>query len=156
MKLKDKIKFRKIDNNVEDYFINREVYAKIINCHDGDTCTFVFFIKNTPIKLNLRINGIDTAELTTKINEEYILATKAKELLENLVLNKNVIVYIKGWDKYGGRVLGDIYETKYMRKNKKPISEILLESGLAIPYNGKKKNTDWIEIYNKLILTKNI
>jgi hypothetical protein len=42
------------------------------------------------------------------------------------------------WDKYGGRILGDILV------NEKPLSTLLIDNGFARKYNGEKKGS-WCE-----------
>mgnify|MGYP003334948626 FL=1 len=44
---------------------------------------------------------------------------------------------MKKWDKYGGRVLGDLII------DDKRLSTRLLEAGFAVQYEGEKKVKDW-------------
>jgi endonuclease YncB( thermonuclease family) len=52
---------------------------------------------------------------------------------------KEIKVEIKKWDKYGGRVLGDLII------DGKRLSAQLIDAGLAIEYNGEKKTKDWCQ-----------
>lgn len=164
MKLIDRIKLKKLDtSNIDDFFKNRRIIAKVIDCYDGDTCTIVFYISKELIKLNLRLLDIDTAEMprkkdnSDKTESEYKMALEAKRYLEEQVLNECVIVDIKKWDKYGGRVLGHIYKTnKWGREIGESISDMLLKEELAVPYDGKKKVIDWDEQYKKLLNKNNL
>jgi len=47
-------------------------------------------------------------------------------------------VILKQWDKYGGRVLGDLL------LDGKSLRELLLENNYAVSYNGAKK-PNWCE-----------
>ena len=136
--------------------------AKVIDCYDGDTCTIAFFIGKIPVKIKLRLLGIDTAEMpkrkdgSDRTAEELELAYAAKDFLSSLVLNKCVYVELAKWGKWGGRVVGQIY---CIDKKGNPVgsslSDQLLEAQLAVPYDGSKKTTDWNVVYqtwkNKII-----
>jgi endonuclease YncB( thermonuclease family) len=52
--------------------------------------------------------------------------------LEELILNKNVYLLCKDFDKYG-RILGVV---KYNLSDKKTINDIMLEEGHGDPYFG--------------------
>lgn len=110
----------------------------IIRVIDGDTIVFKadFLPVDFKQELHLRIWGIDTpekgrraqcsqeaarSEAATRFTTETINAAKKRE------------IYIKEWDKYGGRVLGDlILDGKNLRI-------MLLSNGYAREYYGAKK-----------------
>ncbi|HET8687870.1 MAG TPA: thermonuclease family protein [Methanosarcina sp.] len=109
------------------------IVPKII---DGDTCTIIFLIGDKPFKINLRISGIDAPEIHGDTQEEMLAAKVSHSILTSIIEHHPkwyVVMY--RWDKYGGRVIGDLYFTK----KGKPLSSILLEKGCVRKYNGTKK-----------------
>lgn len=115
---------------------------KIIEVIDGDTVRIKadFLPKPLPPTLKLRIIGIDTPEKGSRAKCEFerTKADEAANFLKDILSNQdNVKVSIVKWDKYGGRVLGDIH----LLSNQK-VSDTLLQAGYAVPYHGKKK-VDW-------------
>tara|TARA_Y100000389_G_scaffold205055_1_gene262509 strand:+ start:4108 stop:4608 length:501 start_codon:yes stop_codon:yes gene_type:complete len=123
--------------------------GKVINIYDGDTITIAGYVKNNPklFKFSVRLNNIDCPEIKSKKSEdktEYEIAVKAKNFVEDLILNE--IVYFKNvaLDKYG-RLLADVYF------NNQNISNLLLLNNLAVQYSGKTKKVpkNWKK-YNEM------
>jgi endonuclease YncB( thermonuclease family) len=138
--------------NTPDLIKNRNTLAKVLKCYDGDTCTIVFLIDKFPVKLNLRLLEIDTAEIkgNNRTNSEKELSILAKKFLEDKVLNKRVYVELKKWDKYGGRVLGNIYNIDSKNRPIQPsLSQQLLSKKMAHCYDGKTKLHDWDDLWEK-------
>ena len=125
----------------------------IVSIYDGDTIKSKLSLRRLPSPLNLvsiRVNHIDTPEypaasyLTTgklgraKCTKEADLALKSKMLVEQIAANSR---YMKienyKWGKFGGRILGDVII------GGQDIGTALLDAGLAVPYDGKKKTHDW-------------
>jgi micrococcal nuclease len=110
---------------------------KGLKAYDGDT------IKTTlaPLKgitpLSIRVYGIDTPEITGKCDKEKLLARKARDRL-NLILKDEITVLPMDWDKYGGRFVATVFD-----KNGKNVGDILISEGLAVPYFGDKKISNW-------------
>lgn len=93
-----------------------------------------------PKKLSLRIIGVDTPEKdgTAKCTKEAHKAQLARVYLEQSIMtSKKKDIEILSWDKYGGRVLGDVI------LDRGRVSELLISDGYAIRYNGEKKTYDW-------------
>lgn len=44
-----------------------------------------------------------------------------------------------GWDKYGGRIIGDIL----LPTRSEALSDVLIRQGHAVPYTGEGKKMDW-------------
>lgn len=81
---------------------------------DGDTVEFEASFLPQPLKpvLKLRIWGIDTPEKGHRAQcpQEAQWGEMATNLTKQLVLNSSRRqIIIKDWDKFGGRVLGDLY-----------------------------------------------
>ena len=123
------------DTNVKLFSFNdQKIKAKIVRVYDGDTCWAVFYYKNEPIKLKVRLYGYDSPEMKPPLNKpfrdlEIEKAILAKSQLEHLVLNKIVELNCFGWDKYG-RLLANIIV------NKIDIMSYMIQNKYGIPYNG--------------------
>lgn len=115
---------------IYDYPITRVI--------DGDTVEFKAPFLPAPLKpvLSVRVFGVDTPEkgVRAKCPEEAVLGAAATKFTKQLVMNskKKQVSLIK-WDKYGGRVLGDVL------LDGKSLSEELIKQGYARPYFGEKK-----------------
>ena len=119
----------------EAYKINRVI--------DGDTVEIAvdFLPAPLPPKLSIRILGVDTPEKAprAKCVAEAEKAKKASAFTtESIALAKEISVEIKTWDKYGGRVLGDVFLDGHS------LAAMLIEEGLARPYKGEAKSS-WCE-----------
>ena len=67
---------------------------------------------------------------------EIIAAKRAKARLEDLVLNKIVVLKSHGFDKYG-RVLGELYlNSSNLRSS---VNAIMISEGHGYPYDGGTK-----------------
>lgn len=121
---------------VPDVLIDDKIIrARVVDVYDGDTITVVFFIGKNPIKIKIRLLGIDTPELRSKSKNEKTAAIKSRDYLKSLVLNKIVNLEITDWDKYGGRVLGNIY-----MNDSTCINTIMIDMGYGKSYTGAKKS----------------
>ena len=111
---------------------------KVLRVIDGDTVEIEADFLPHPLKptLKLRILGVDTPEKKSRAKcvSESRLAEQAsmftqKTISEGLIKK----IQIKSWDKYGGRVLGDVIV------DGESLKDLLLSKGLAKPYEGGKK-----------------
>ena len=111
--------------------------ARVSRVYDGDTVFVWILLGKYPLELSVRVNGIDTPEMRGKYrsNLEIEVASAARDRVKELIDGKVVSIQIYSWDKYGGRVIADIY----VDKKGTTLSSILLTEGLAKPYDGKKK-----------------
>jgi endonuclease YncB( thermonuclease family) len=110
---------------------------------DGDTVEIAvdFLPSPLPPKLSIRVMGIDTPEKAPRAqcDAEAALAKKASAFTKNAVANAlEVDIKILKWDKYGGRVLGDVY------LDHQSLAESLVSAGLARHYEGDAKKS-WCE-----------
>lgn len=116
---------------------------KIIRVIDGDTVAIAATFLPAPLKpeLSLRIFGVDTPEkgFRAECDSEREAANKASGFTkQQLASAKKIKVLLMEWDKYGGRVLGDvIYDGKSLRAE-------LIRNGHAREYFGDKKKS-WCE-----------
>ncbi len=112
------------------------VPARVLSVYDGDTVTLGFRMADRLVKFKGRLMGIDTPELRSKNPEEKALALKAKKILEDLILHKNVYVWFAGNDKYGGRALVYLYTKDWIN-----VSSYMLKNAPCNKYDGGTKMT---------------
>lgn len=127
--------FSKITDNNTTPTHNMEVVSVI----DGDTIriTAPFLPKELGPNLSLRILGVDTPEKAhrAKCPREADLGERATLYTKDAVHSaKNITIRLKKWDKYGGRVLGDLII------DGNSLSKMLIDSGNAREYNGGTKS----------------
>lgn len=116
--------------------------VKVTRIIDGDTVEIEApYLPNELKKvLKVRILGVDTPEKgeRAKCSKENMDSLKAKLFTEQEISNaKTIKLELKGWDKYGGRVLGD-FILDDVRLSKK-----MIDAGYAVAYDGGKKTKDW-------------
>ena len=113
-----------------------DLTMSVIKVYDGDT--FVSELHGVPEPLNkvsVRIRGIDTPELRGKCSSEVEAAIKSKrQLIAILDSNDTVIVKNVKWDKYGGRIDGDVF-----LKNGVDVRAEMIKRKAARPYSGEKR-----------------
>jgi len=118
-------------------FQDKIIFARIEEIYDGDTVKIIVLFGDIPVKLLLRIIGIDTPEIKHgegRLPEEHISAVKVRDYMRSLFPKNIAKICIRDWDKYGGRVLGELF-----LETGENVSEILIHQGWARPYRGEKK-----------------
>jgi len=117
---------------------------KITRVIDGDTVAFEAPFLPAPLKqeLSIRVYGVDTPEkgFRAGCSSEAERGESASKFTKDKIKNaKKIQVSIISWDKYGGRVLGDIIiDGVSLRK-------MLIDNGYAREYYGDKKKS-WCTI----------
>jgi endonuclease YncB( thermonuclease family) len=115
--------------------------AVITRVIDGDTVAFAAPFLPAPLKqeLSIRVFGVDTPEKGHRAQcpSEAVRGAAASEFTKKLVAEsqQRQIVLID-WDKYGGRVLGDVL------LNGQSLRAMLIQNGFAREYYGEAK-TSW-------------
>jgi endonuclease YncB( thermonuclease family) len=113
---------------------------KIVRTIDGDTVEMQvdFLPEELGNKLRIRVWGVDTPEKGFRAQSvhEAEMGERASAFTKQLIGNaKDIKVTIVMWDKFGGRVLGDlIIDGKSLRQQ-------LLDNGFAREYYGTKKES---------------
>jgi endonuclease YncB( thermonuclease family) len=114
--------------------------AQIIRVSDGDTIVIAAPFLPQPLKpeLAVRIFGVDTPEkgFRGQCDSEKQRGEAASVFTKNLVAasqQRQVVLY--GWDKFGGRVLGDII------LNGQSLRSQLIANGFAREYYGEAKQS---------------
>jgi endonuclease YncB( thermonuclease family) len=127
-------------------FLSSVLYAqgpyewKVIRAVDGDTVEIQidFLPSELGNKLYVRVWGIDTPEKGFRAQSEHEkqLGLKASEFTKNAIANaKEIKINLIKWDKFGGRVLGDVII------DGKSLRQLLLDNHLAREYFGDKKKS---------------
>jgi len=133
-------------------------FAKVIKVYDGDTITIGTLINHNnitkPYKFSLRLYGIDAPEIRTKNIIEKKAGLFVKNELQEMILNKIVLINLeKKPDKYG-RLLGTIFlqhnnhihidNNSIDDKHYININKWLIDKEYCYEYYGDtKKNIDW-------------
>ncbi len=114
--------------------------AQIVRVNDGDTVVIAAPFLPAPLKpeLAVRIFGVDTPEkgFRAQCPAEDARGKAATEFTKNAVANsqkRQVVLY--DWDKFGGRVLGDIV------LNGASLRAMLIQNGFAREYYGEAKQS---------------
>jgi micrococcal nuclease len=118
-------------------FQDKIIFARIEEIYDGDTVKIIVLFGETPVKLSLRILGIDTPEIKHaegRLPEEHVAAVKVRDYMRSLFPKNIAKICIRDWDKYGGRILGELF-----LETGENVAEILIHGGWARPYRGEKK-----------------
>lgn len=114
--------------------------ANILRASDGDTVVIAAPFLPAPLKpeLAVRIFGVDTPEkgFRAKCESENQRGLAASEFTKKAITastQRQVILY--DWDKFGGRVLGDII------LNGQSLRSMLIANGFAREYYGDAKQS---------------
>lgn len=114
--------------------------AQIVRINDGDTVVIAAPFLPAPLKpeLAVRIYGVDTPEKGHRAQcpSEAQRGEMASAFTKQAVAQsqqRQVILY--GWDKFGGRVLGDIV------LNGQSLRSMLIANGFAREYFGEAKQS---------------
>ncbi len=140
-----------IENTPKVPHHNEMIPALVYKVYDGDTCKVIILHGYViPMKLSIRIHGIDTPEIRCYSQQSLHpeLEKKAglfvrdyvKELLENQIVSLQIL----DWDKFGGRVLGTIYlpdsvSNKEGEGVNTTLTTHLIGKKFGKPYHGEKK-----------------
>lgn len=124
------------------------VPARVVSVYDGDSFTVIFHYGRQPMKINVRLDGLDTPEkkpqkvvdkvprTEEELRLEKAAALKITEWVSKLLLEQLVYLHVIKWDKYGGRL-----RCKVSVKNQ-DLTQILIKKQWAREYHGEKK-TPW-------------
>lgn len=138
-----------------NFTINGKFNVRVVGLHDGDTMNCVWRFAGDFFKFSVRLEGIDTPEMTSKDpelkkralgarNRLFELITCTKDQQTHTWTKKNFDEYFEknatvlslvcnGLDKYG-RILGTVGSPSF--------SSILVKEGHAYEYGGRTKLTE--------------
>ena len=114
--------------------------AQILRVSDGDTIVIAATFLPAPLKpeLAVRIFGVDTpekghrAQCPAEAQRGEMASQYTKQLVQS---GQRFQVTLYGWDKFGGRVLGDI------SVNGQSVRQGLIANGFAREYYGEAKQS---------------
>jgi micrococcal nuclease len=114
--------------------------AKIVRAIDGDTIVIEAPYLPAPLKpeLGVRIFGVDTPEKSfrAKCTSEKVRGDQATIFTKDVIAaTKKHQVVLYDWDKFGGRVLGDIL------LDGMSLRDLLIKNGFARAYFGDAKQS---------------
>ena len=118
--------------------------AVYVRNYDGDTITFNLPDLHPIIgeKISIRVNGIDTPEIKGKCKKEKYEAQQARDLVADILRDAEKIT------------LKNMKRGKYFRIaadviiDGENLADMLIEAGMAIKYDGRKKNHKWCDLIN--------
>lgn len=108
---------------------------RVLRVIDGDTIIVEAPWVPEPLKpeISVRLYGVDTPEMKSRDPEARVAAEKAKHFVENILDSGEVRIEYLKWDKYGGRILGNLFIKE------ESLAEKLISEGLGEPYFGGAK-----------------
>ena len=115
--------------------------ADVVKVYDGDTITCQIRLPfDLSKRSSIRVASIDTPEIRTRSKVEKELGYKARDRMVELCGDQVWLESIAGGkeDKYG-RVLANLYTMD----SGVDIAQTLIEEGLGVEYQGKKKTHVW-------------
>lgn len=136
-------------NSVDDIpHRNQLIDARVFKVYDGDTCSIIFAVGASVMKTSIRVMGVDCPEIRPKDPSqsaelkklEKEAGAKCRDFVASQILEKVVKVKLLDNDKYGGRMLGEIYIM--LDGSEVSLTSALIDRGYAKPYKGEKK-TPW-------------
>ena len=128
--------------NIDLFTLKDKYYAKVIDCYDGDTITCILKLDTKFYKFKVRLDGYDAPEMkpsktiSAEVRDKIkIAACAVKKQLEELVLNKVIVLHCNGFDKYG-RILGVL---KLTDNDTQTINDIMIKNSNNYEYHGGTK-----------------
>ena len=114
---------------------------RMLRVVDGDTVEFEAPWVPAPLRqrILLRVYGVDTPEKghRAQCRQEAERGAAATEFTRQAVANSRVVrPAVTGWDKYGGRILGDV-----ILDNNVSLRALLIQNGFAREYFGDTKQS---------------
>ena len=109
--------------------------------YDGDTITFNLLGLHPIIgdKISIRVNGIDTPEISGKCEKEKYDAQQAKEMIADILKDAERID-LKNIERGNYfRIVADVFV------DGENLADELIEAGMAVPYDGGTKTHNWCE-----------
>lgn len=109
--------------------------------HDADTVNAVLDLGfDLTFKTSVRVNGIDAPELNTQAGKK---VTEIVKLAMQTLRDRKAPIFVvsQDWDKYGGRIVGDIL----FGENHASLAVRLLSLKLVQPFTGKVKKAAWTQ-----------
>ena len=112
--------------------------AKVVKVYDGDTITIAAWFNGGFKKFNVRLYGVDCAELRGPDKER---ALDTREFVSDMVLNKIIRIEVLNNKKFNGKKMTEKYGRLLANVwiDGQNLSELLYDNGHAVRYYGGKK-----------------
>lgn len=154
--------FHRVGTNVAEFSLNgKECFGRVIDIYDADTMTVIIPLFGAYYRYSVRLLGIDTPEMKSKILENKQRALRARNTvlqwvlpaaridieraysrkeIQDMLEKEVTLVWLKfhEFEKYG-RVLADVYMDF---QSEESFSQRLIREGWAYSYNGGSKLTE--------------
>ena len=113
--------------------------AIYVRNYDGDTITFNLPNLHPIIgkKIRVRLNGIDTPEIKGKCDKEKYDAEQAREMVGDILKDAEKITLKNMQRGNYFRIASDVIV------DGESLADMLIEAGMAIRYDGRKKTHKW-------------
>jgi endonuclease YncB( thermonuclease family) len=111
--------------------------AKVVDVYDGDSLKVNLFMHGQLIKVALRLEGFDTAEMKSKVPEVKAFAEYTRDIVRKMLLGKVVKVLLGKSEKYG-RTLARLM-IRVDAKKEFCFNDWMIQQGLALGYRGATK-----------------
>jgi len=112
--------------------------AVYVRNSDGDTITFNLPGPH-PLKISIRVNGIDTPEIKGKCEKEKYDAKQAQQMVADILKDAEQIT-LKNMEK--GKYFEVAADVIVDGRN---LAGMLIVAGVAVEYNGERKFKNWCE-----------
>ena len=131
-----------------------DIYVDYVRNYDGDTVTVnLIDLQDIDIdetyavlwkKVGIRVSGVDTPEIRTRCAHEKVLGKQAKALVKDVLKDAEYLSLRNVKRGKYFRIVADIIINPGTPEEVN-LKDILLESGLAVAYDGGKKTKNWCE-----------
>jgi len=136
-------------DEVEDIpYQNQRVQCRICSVYDGDSFTGLLDFHGYPVKIKIRLLGVDAPEKIPRgVKDEELrelekrAAIMVRDRVSHIIQDKLVAIEMVDLDKYG-RILSNIYIN--VDDGEQSLADWLITNGYVRPYRGQKK-IPWTE-----------
>ncbi len=112
--------------------------AKVLKVYDGDTITIAAWFANGFKKFNVRVYGVDCAEMRGAEKEK---AIKARDFVSDLILNKIITIEVLNGKKLNGKKMTEKFGRLLANVwiDGQNLAQLLYDNGHAVKYYGGTK-----------------
>lgn len=137
---------------------SQDLVLPALNVYDADTIYTQISLPEPLNDIGVRLKGIDSPEVPAKSYKitgklgrsscylEAELALQARDFVKEQIKNSNNVLYLRNYEygTYARRIVADVYIKPANSTELVKLSDLLLQAGYAVPYDGKSKRShDW-------------